>query len=73
MNENKVREVVIKHDTSTIFVTSKATGLGKTKYIKSLGKSKTLILFPIAGTLDLKEIGERLSLLDVSKPSVLAI
>jgi hypothetical protein len=45
-----------------VFVTSKIAGLGKTHYIqKQANRSgKEVVMFPIAGAIELDEIAERL-------------
>ena len=45
-----------------MFVTSKIAGLGKTHYIRKQARlqGKEVVMFPIAGAIELNEIAERL-------------
>jgi hypothetical protein len=75
MNDDRIRHIINDYDKTTTFVTSKSAGLGKTHYIRSFAMEtkKRIVYFPIAGTIDLNDIGKRLQEIDFSKDSILAI
>jgi hypothetical protein len=49
-------------DKTSVFVISKIAGMGKTHYIRKQARllGKEVVMFPIAGAIELNEIAERL-------------